>query len=417
MESRFYQAQGIDLERLANDMTGMFLTQGYQSQHFVARDQVMIQLKKGGELQALLGMQAALTVTMTRNPGGVLAVIGQQQWVDKAAAGAVGMLILWPLAFTAGAGAIRQSNLANSVWNTLDNLVRQQISNVQVSQAPDYMVAQAQQQMQQMQYQQQQLPPPMPQQYQQPGPQYQQPQQQQQIPPAPMPHYQPPVQPVPMPQYQPPQQIPPAPMPHYQPPAPPHQPQQPQQSSNAANIALRCPQCGTPYDKSDTFCSSCGHSFAPQKQTCASCGAELKPNATFCTKCGSPVNSAHSANTEERTVYVGHAATAGTTWGNLTFKDGSQVALDEQKITIGRSSQDKEHGGPDINLAGMPDANTVSRNHATIAFANDTYTLTDLNSANATRINNITLEPDTPTPFTDGDTLAFGKITCTFRKA
>ena len=102
MESRFYQAQGINLEKLADDMIYMFMMQGYQAQHIANRDSVMVQLKKGGELQALLGMQAALTLTMSRTPGGVLAVIGQQQWVDKAAAGAVGMLILWPLAFTAG---------------------------------------------------------------------------------------------------------------------------------------------------------------------------------------------------------------------------------------------------------------------------------------------------------------------------
>lgn len=403
MESRFYQAQGIDLEKLADDMIHMFMTQGYQAQHFVNRDSVMVQLKKGGELQALLGMQAALTVTMNRTPGGVLAVIGQQQWVDKAAAGAVGMLILWPLAFTAGAGAIRQSNLTSQVLNTLDSLMRQQVSNVQVSLAPDSMIAQVQQQVAQSQaqpqqyqqnphYQQSQLPPPPPPQHMQPAsmPHYQP--ARQQPPPAPMPHYQPPAQ-----------QPPPVPMPHYQPPA------------------LRCPRCGSNYDAGDTFCSHCGYSFAQQQQTCASCGAKLKPDATFCAKCGAAVqSSATPVNTEERTVHMSDSPTSPTStdsvWGYLSFSDDKQFALTGNTVTIGRSSQDRENGGPDINLASMPDASTVSRNHAVIEFTGDTPTLTDLKSANSSRINNQLLVPNTATSFSDGDTLSFGKVICTFRK-
>jgi hypothetical protein len=64
-------------------------------------------------------MQAALTLTLHSTQGGVMAVLGHQQWADKAAASAVGLLILWPLAFTAGAGAIRQSNLVNQVLSAL----------------------------------------------------------------------------------------------------------------------------------------------------------------------------------------------------------------------------------------------------------------------------------------------------------
>jgi len=103
-------------------------------------------------------------------------------------------------------------------------------------------------------------------------------------------------------------------------------------------------------------------------------------------------------------------------WGYLSFSDEKQIALTGNSITVGRSSQDKESGGPEINLAGLPDANTVSRNHAVITYANDSCTLTDQNSANATRINGQSLEPNIATPFADGDTLSFGKITCTFRK-
>ncbi|TMD67162.1 MAG: FHA domain-containing protein [Chloroflexi bacterium] len=45
------------------------------------------------------------------------------------------------------------------------------------------------------------------------------------------------------------------------------------------------------------------------------------------------------------------------------------------------------------------------------------HTLTDLNSTNSTRLNGKRLEPDKPAPINDGDAIAFGKVTCTFKKA
>lgn len=108
--------------------------------------------------------------------------------------------------------------------------------------------------------------------------------------------------------------------------------------------------------------------------------------------------------------------TDGRTWGYLSFSDDKQFALTSTTITVGRSSQDRESGGPNINLADMPDASTVSRNHAIIEYSNDSPTLTDLNSANATRINGQRLEPNSATPFSDGDALSFGEVTGTFRK-
>lgn len=143
LETRFYQARGLNIERIALDLERIFLTQSYQVQHFGNQNQMTIQFKKGGDFAAILGMQAALTLTLQSFPEGITAVIGQQKWADKAAAGAVGMLVLWPLAFTAGAGAIRQSNLSEQVLNTLDTMVRQQSAQVQIGPAPLQMLPSA----------------------------------------------------------------------------------------------------------------------------------------------------------------------------------------------------------------------------------------------------------------------------------
>jgi hypothetical protein len=133
METRYSQAQGINIERLANDLDRSFASQGFQTQHFGNADNMTVQMKKGGELAALVGLQSALTVVMQRTPEGLHVMIGQQRWVEKAAVGAAGFFLpfLWPLMFTAGAGAVMQVSLSNQVINTLDMLVHQQFPNAQ----------------------------------------------------------------------------------------------------------------------------------------------------------------------------------------------------------------------------------------------------------------------------------------------
>ena len=104
MDARFYNSEAIDIERLANDVTNVYTAQGYQTQQIGNKDQMLVQLKKGGDLEALVGMQAAVSLTLQRMGNGVMAMIGQQKWLDKAAVGTIGIVafpILWPLALTA----------------------------------------------------------------------------------------------------------------------------------------------------------------------------------------------------------------------------------------------------------------------------------------------------------------------------
>jgi hypothetical protein len=138
MDARFYHSANLGLEKLATDLESFFRGQGYQVQHIGDESQMMVQFKKGGDFEAMLGMQAALTVTMQRSSGGVMVAVGQQKWVDKAAAGVVGFAIpaLWPLLFTAGIGAFRQAGLANQVMTILDGLVHQQQPGVRTEFSP-----------------------------------------------------------------------------------------------------------------------------------------------------------------------------------------------------------------------------------------------------------------------------------------
>ncbi len=515
MDARFYNSEEIDIERLASDLVNAFLAQGYQAQQIGNRDQMMVQLKKGGDFEAIIGMQAALSLTIQRTAGGVLAMIGQQRWIDKAAVGAVGIValpVLWPLALTAGVGALRQASLGNQVLNMLDGLVRQQRPGIQAGPIPYQLLPQVQQQW-----------------------------------------------------------APPGSTPVYIPPS-----QAPQALPAPAPVGgkLRCPNCNTPYEPGDTFCTGCGRSLAPSRQYCSNCHFELKPGASFCPKCGAstyqpstpaaqpasqtPVYTPPAPPAQPQTpVYIPPAQPAarpaepyytppaqpakpetpvytpppkppasqpaasaqptarpaetyytpptpqtppvqpqpkvtivpGTTqrqpppppkprpqkqyyipssqaqqsqqgqqgqgqeqspetqptatyytppaqsptlanqptvaaspqsqtpWGSLVFSDGTQISLAGEHAVVGRADHDIGGLQPDVDLSKMPGADTVSRIHAAFEHTGSSYKLTDLNSTNATRVNGKRLEPDKEMPINDGDTLQFGKIVCTFKKA
>src|SRR6266568_4554901 len=221
MDARFYNSEEINIEQLANDLENIYRAQGYQVQQIATKDQIMVQLKKGGDFETLIGMGVALSVIIQRTAGGVLGMIGQQKWMDKAAAGAV---------------ALRQMSLANQVLNVVDGLVRQQRPGIQGGPIPVQLMPQLQQQWAPPRY----SPPPQ--------------------------VYTPPVQYIPPPQPQP-------------------QPQtvlsQPAVAPAPAPAKLRCPNCNTPYEEGDTFCTGCGKTL---KTLCPNCKAELKPDASFCPK-------------------------------------------------------------------------------------------------------------------------------------
>src|SRR5205823_9922540 len=119
--------------------------QGYQAQHFGDNKQVMVQLKKGSDFEALIGLQAALSVIIQRSGGGVLAMIGQQKWMDKAAVGAVGIIaapVLWPLMITAGGGANGRGSIGKQGVNVVGGGVPEQRHERQIGPVARWMMRQ-----------------------------------------------------------------------------------------------------------------------------------------------------------------------------------------------------------------------------------------------------------------------------------
>ena len=421
MDARFYNSEDIDLEQLASNLNNLYLSQGYQVQHFGNKDQMLVQLKKGGDLEALIGLQAALSLTLQHVAGGTIAMIGQQKWLDKAAVGAIGLVaapILWPLAFTAGAGAIRQANLSSQILNVVDNMVRQQRPNVQSGPIPPQFAAQFPQFQHQPPFGNPQQPFGGPQQpYYTPPQPNQPPQQPYYSPPPPQPvqptyvppeTQEPPVQPQPkvtMPASQPSYYTPPA-----APPSPP-KPQVPPYVPPATQNPAVQPQpkvTMTPSQSAPVQPPPAQPRPQPQYYVPSQSGQQPQP--------GQQAQNTQSAQPLQPRPSTDAEIDPNAVWGVLTFSDGTPAELKGERDLIGRYDHDLGGDRPGVDLSGQPGADTTSRMHAVIEHIGSTYTLTDLDSTNATRVNGKRLEPERPTPINDGDTLAFGTVTCTFKK-
>lgn len=137
MDTRFYNVkdQQIDIENLAHHFVSVYRSQGYAAQYVGDKENGLLQLKKGGDFQAVVGLQAAISLTLQRTEGGLVVTAGQQKWVDKVTLGAASFLIpaLAPLIITAGFGAVRQITLAGQAFSMLDGLIRQQYPEVQIN--------------------------------------------------------------------------------------------------------------------------------------------------------------------------------------------------------------------------------------------------------------------------------------------
>lgn len=107
-------------------------------------------------------------------------------------------------------------------------------------------------------------------------------------------------------------------------------------------------------------------------------------------------------------------APVNSTWGYLTLTNEQHIPLKFSRVTIGRVVSEAPGSKPDINLLDQPESATVSRQHALLEYKENHYLLTDLKSTNHTIVNDHMLSPETAVELKDGDTIQFGKVTCTF---
>ena len=77
---------------------------------------IVIQIEKVGTWRKMLGMSTAVHIVFHQVENTVNVEIGNGRWLDKAAAGTLSLIMLWPLAITAGIGAWQQTKLPERVF-------------------------------------------------------------------------------------------------------------------------------------------------------------------------------------------------------------------------------------------------------------------------------------------------------------
>ena len=116
--SRRYTCPEEDAVRLIQDVKGWLDSQGFDTQQLSADDQsLLLQIKKRGGWRDLVGMATSLNILFHQNADTLTVEIGAGKWVDKAAVGAVSLVILWPLAITAGMGAWEQMKMPDRIFD------------------------------------------------------------------------------------------------------------------------------------------------------------------------------------------------------------------------------------------------------------------------------------------------------------
>jgi hypothetical protein len=116
--SRRYTCPEEDAVRLIQDVKGWLDSQGFDTQQVSADDQsLLIQIKKRGGWRDLVGMATSLNILFHHNAETLTVEIGAGKWIDKAAVGAVSLVILWPLAITAGMGAWEQMKMPDRIFD------------------------------------------------------------------------------------------------------------------------------------------------------------------------------------------------------------------------------------------------------------------------------------------------------------
>ena len=90
---------------------------GFECQRFQMEDGgIVLQIEKVGGWRKVVGMSTAIHIVFHQIENMVNVEIGNGRWLDKAAAGLLSTIILWPLAVTAGIGAWKQMKLPERIY-------------------------------------------------------------------------------------------------------------------------------------------------------------------------------------------------------------------------------------------------------------------------------------------------------------
>jgi hypothetical protein len=124
---RHFHAPGVDVARLSRHLTAWFENQKLEVQSWEGDGEHIVQARSQ-TWQRAIGAGAALTVVMSTDDATLDVEIGGAKWLDKLAAGGVGMFVLWPAVFTAAFGGWRQYRLPQATFDYIERTLPQCIA-------------------------------------------------------------------------------------------------------------------------------------------------------------------------------------------------------------------------------------------------------------------------------------------------
>lgn len=234
MEKRSFYAPDIDLYTLGQALNDWFTGQSYLTQLLSTESgAVTVQARKEDAFRTFTGMSSALTAVITGDGENIAVEIGNAKWTDKAAVGAVGVILFPPALITAGIGAFQQSQLQSNAWKFIDQFIRSHSAFAGTLPTPGFPQTAAQ-----------------------------------------IPLMRPQAAPTARPNT----------------PPPPLNLSGVSTAGSGSAAASLCVSCHQPLRAGAKFCDNCG-APAPVSHNCRSCGKPLRPGARFCDECGAATGS------------------------------------------------------------------------------------------------------------------------------
>ncbi|WP_460194974.1 FHA domain-containing protein [Thermosynechococcus sp. FA-CM-4201] len=199
-----------------------------------------------------------------------------------------------------------------------------------------------------------------------------------------------------------------------------------------------CSECFHPNPVGAVQCEAC-FSPMPSMTPCPNCGAPVQPDASFCGQCGfnlrrlavsappMPEVRQHTASAAPTVEVVAHQgrlttlpppppppahvfsveiATIEAKLIHVQTRTELQIPTGRPVIHIGKPN---DRIPPDIDVAGFPNSEIVSRIHADLRIEGNAHYIEDVGSANGTYINNTPLYPGNRHRLQSGDRIALGK--------
>src|ERR1044071_683561 len=123
-EQQVFQAPNLRLDHLAQAIGDWYRAQKFDVQALpVPGEGMVVQAKQQEGWRNALGMSSTLNIGLRYKESTLIVEIGAGKWADKAIAGGVGALLVWPLFFTAAYGAWKQSTLPRQTFEFIQAFI------------------------------------------------------------------------------------------------------------------------------------------------------------------------------------------------------------------------------------------------------------------------------------------------------